>query len=75
LEEVVEGTDTGNVSGFETAKDGIVGNAFHFINPFGNADFWLRHEKEKIRTEHRSRITRLRTFEIIAILKQGRDVR
>jgi len=75
LEEVVESTDARNVSGFETAEDGVVGNTFHFINPFGNADFRFRHEKEKIRTEHRSWITRMRIFDIITILQQKCKVR
>lgn len=75
LKEVVEGTDPWKISRFETAEDGVVGNTFHFIDPFGKAYFRLRHEEEKKRTEHRSWIARLGTFCIIVILKQCGDVR
>ncbi|CAA7600925.1 Hypothetical protein DEACI_1578 [Acididesulfobacillus acetoxydans] len=71
---VVESTDTPNILGFEATKDGVRRNPHCLINLLSNADFWHRHEKEKIRSEHGSRITRLRAFSTIAVLKQRRDV-
>jgi len=62
FKEVIEGTDTGNVPRLEAAKNGVVRNPFHFMNPFGKADFGFGHEKEEIGTKHGSRITRFRAF-------------
>lgn len=47
-EEVVEGTKTRKITGFKTAEDSVIGDAFLFVNPFGKANFWFGHEKEEI---------------------------
>ncbi len=69
INKIIESTDAGKITWFKTANNSIVGNTFHFINPFSDTDVRFGHEIEKIRTKHGSRIARFRSHGGIAILK------
>jgi len=66
---LLRGTNTRKIAGFKTAEESVIGDPFHLINPFGQADFRRCHEKKNIGTELRSEAALRWTSRMVVILK------
>src|SRR5690554_4584996 len=75
-EEIIKCTDTGNITGFKTTKNGIKRNTVHLRDPSGGTQFRSNEQIEQVRTQHRSRISWfLSSLSSIKGLKHRSDVR
>src|SRR5690606_16417455 len=74
-EEVVEGTDAGNVARTKAAENGVKRNAVHLVDPFGDADLGTNEQENQIRSEHGSRVARIRSLGIVVREQHGGQVR